>query len=37
MTWQDWAETRGVSVNTLYENVKETLEEIDREIEAEAA
>ena len=30
MTWQDWAETRGVSVNTLYENVKETLEEIDR-------
>lgn len=37
MTWQDWAETRGVSVNTLYENVKETLEEIDCEIEAEAA
>ena len=37
MDHQDWAETRGVSVNTLYENVKETLEEIDREIEAEAA
>lgn len=34
---QDWAETRGVSMNALYEDIKETLEEIDREIEAEAA
>ena len=37
MDHQDWAETRGVSVNTLYDSIKETLEEIDREIEAEAA
>ena len=35
--YQDWADTQGVSVNALYDNIKETLEEIDREIEAEAA
>lgn len=34
--YQSWAETRGISVADLRESIKETLEEIDREIEAEA-
>jgi len=34
--YQSWAETRGISVADLCESIKETLEEIDREIEAEA-